>query len=733
LPSYGNEIKSSNIVENWLFHFSASGDDLYLSFKDVTDSNNFYYGVILNKPSIRESIDLTNSTSSTSSISVTIPDFTYKGSPISKELFGGSNKFINQNVAVYSQINGNTKQQIGSFRLTDISSNGEKINLSLSSRRPWDYISSPQVKSDTNTYIPISYGVFTPNTCRHNNYAINDSLHLFPVPVDYITTSIHCIVPRSLNGNSNNEARLHYWDKTAEQFCPLLNGAGTGYFQDTSIENNNINYTLGALDLHRGYMAKPLILKKDYTAGNFSSWSDTDNIGNAVDDRYNTPSTSTFTSTTLNLSITGGGNAGSVGQVLFMSPLTFEGVAQYIKISTTTDILSINQTGNAHGVENDNISYNIGMTGIQGLATAYRVTSRTTNNSTFGDDGGQGILTEESNDIKNSYNNGGGWTADDLSLVSSITLTNDNFVGSSTMQAVFRIYDVVQTVRAKYEDQEAKTNSAIQTEYLYLGCNGLSKSYSGGSGSVLYIHEAHRDLINQFTGVDASDSNIDGWSSLNSSRTQSNKEWKIRYWQLEPSELKSTLEKLQYEGGFIFRFKADGNMQYVHIPDSPSSSATLTKKDISNVKIKPSSFSSLLTKMDINYEKHPAENKYLTNVASSDSTARSNWNISTKENIKQVNLDAYVAPTIPTTPSSNPNDDFYSYYHNIQGDIFLTVDFVIVNPKYYNLEVGDIIDFSNMYPETPFGYNSSSWSGLKFMITNLQRSIGKINITSQQI
>ncbi len=681
MPSYGNEIKSSNIVENWLFHFSASGDDLYLSFKDIIDSNNFYYGVILNKPSIRESINLTNSTSSTSSISVTIPDFNYKGSTISKELFGGSNKFINQDVSVYSKINAESKQQIGSFRLSDISFDGKKINLSLSSRRPWDFISLPQDKSDANTYVPISYGSFTPNTCRHDNYAVNDSLHLFPVPVDYVTTSIHCVVPRALNGASNNEARLHYWDRSAEQFCPLLNEAGTNYFQDTSIENNNINYSLGALNLHRGYMAKPIILRKDYTAGNFTSWSDTTNIENAVDDRYNTPSTSTFTSTTLNLSITGNQGAGSVGEVLFMNPLTFEGVAQYIKIGVTSDILNINQTGNAYGVEESNIQYITSVSGIQGLSTAYRVDSRTANNSTFGEDGGQGILTRESDDIKNSYNNDGGWTSTDLSLVSSITLSNDNFSGTSTMQADFRIYDVVQTVRAKYEDQETKTNSAIKTKYLYLGCNGLSKSYSGGSGSVLYIHEAHRDLLNKFTGIDNSDNNIDGWSSLNSSRTQSNKEWKIRYWQLEPSELKHTLEKLQYEGGFIFRFKADGSMQYIHIPDSPSSSATLTKKDISSVNIKPSSFSSLLTKMNINYEKHPAENKYLTNVSSSDSTARTNWNISTKENTKEVNLEAYVAPVIPSTPSSNPNDDFYSYYNNIQGDIYVYYTHKILHTK----------------------------------------------------
>ena len=74
--AFGNEIKQSNITENWLFDF-ANDNSGYLRFalSDVTESGNFYRGVILNNPSVRESIDLASSTSKTSNMSITIPDF----------------------------------------------------------------------------------------------------------------------------------------------------------------------------------------------------------------------------------------------------------------------------------------------------------------------------------------------------------------------------------------------------------------------------------------------------------------------------------------------------------------------------------------------------------------------------------------------------------------------------------------------------------------------------------
>jgi hypothetical protein len=38
-----------------------------------------------------------------------------------------------------------------------------------------------------------------------------------------------------------------------------------------------------------------------------------------------------------------------------------------------------------------------------------------------------------------------------------------------------------------------------------------------------------------------------------------------------------------------------------------------------------------------------------------------------------------------------------------------------------------------MFPETPMGFNSSSWSNIKFMITSMNRKIGKITIEARQI
>ena len=84
--AFGDSIKFGNIQENWLFKFAndASGY-LYFSFADVTYAVNFYRGVVLNKPTIRESIDLARGTSKAGNLSITLPDFTYLGAPISEE------------------------------------------------------------------------------------------------------------------------------------------------------------------------------------------------------------------------------------------------------------------------------------------------------------------------------------------------------------------------------------------------------------------------------------------------------------------------------------------------------------------------------------------------------------------------------------------------------------------------------------------------------------------------
>jgi len=203
---------------------------------------------------------------------------------------------------------------------------------------------------------------------------------------------------------------------------------------------------------------------------------------------------------------------------------------------------------------------------------------------------------------------------------------------------------------------------------------------------------------------------------------------------LNPVSLSSVLEKLQYEGGFIFRWTMEGNPQYVFIPDTITipTGNTLTKEDIKDISINLTPTSELLTHMEIDYEKHPAENRYLTSVTSINSPERKKRNISAKENKKQVKLDAYVSPTIPTSPASNPNDDFYTYYDNIFGTLKLIVTGIIVNPKFYTLEVGQFVDFDNdnMHPEKAFG---EAWTNKKFMIISLTRAIGTLQFKAREV
>ncbi len=233
-------------------------------------------------------------------------------------------------------------------------------------------------------------------------------------------------------------------------------------------------------------------------------------------------------------------------------------------------------------------------------------------------------------------------------------------------------------------------------------------------------------MLIRYAGL--STSTPDGWSDLDTS-----KNWVMRYWQLKPIDLEKGLKKMQKEGGFIY----SPNRGYIHIKDSESADITLTKNDLSSISISHTPLSELKTAMQINYDKHPAEDRYQLSTDSSNATTQKEYNIQEKENKAKVDLDMYVSPTIPTSPSSNPNDDYYTYYDNIFGSVKGIISADIINPKFFNhsdgnnlLGVGSKITFTNMYPEKILG---KGFSGLIFIITNFNRSRGKISFTAREI
>ena len=138
--------------------------------------------------------------------------------------------------------------------------------------------------------------------------------------------------------------------------------------------------------------------------------------------------------------------------------------------------------------------------------------------------------------------------------------------------------------------------------------------------------------------------------------------------------------------------------------------------------------------MEIEYQKHPAEDRYEKTATSTNSSTRTNYNIQTDENIKNIRLDAYVSPTIPTSASSNKNDDFYSYYNHIVGSPRTIINFTVVNPNYFGLDVGDVVAFAGQdgFDDVLMVF-ASSWDDFKFMITDVSRSVGSLKITAREI
>lgn len=719
---FGRGILKTGIHENWLFKFAnRQGTYLYLAFADTHDvpdtweNNNadfdaetgiweevqvtdevstvFYHGAILNKPTIRESINLSKSTAKTSNMNVVISDFSYNGSPVSKELFGGTNNYINQIVTIHSIINDDLPNQIGSFRLVDISTDGTRITLSLASHRPWDYLAYEERTTGVTKVIePIFYGNFTGNTKTGFLFTDLTNYNLRPIPR----------VPGG-GGFSNGSVAIssytylpELWDKEAGKFIPISEGT-TG--NTTSTQGTNMIY---AASLYK----REIIFRGDQTSG---SWSD---LGNVID---------TNTSSYAYKSWSASGAATSEFIVYFPEELVGEAVGNGTLKFTWENSCSATSGPVGNMIK---LYYGVNTTSAGSMNTL--VSELVATNSASGEVTGVSV----SNPL-------GGY----------IGFKSEAYVTGGQVSGYSRIKDVQLTVTLK---------NGFEGNFVYSGEDGFTHSitdtnYNGNAIST--IHEAHLDVLARFCGVDSSDvaSDVYGWDDGTSSDLASDRSgWNIRWWSLEKTFIQDILEQMQYEGCFIFRFKQGDftKPQYIHLKDSPSADVTLSKNDIANFNLSITPFSEIITKRIIKYGRHPVgEDKYLNETTisvTSGTTPRTTWNIQTKENIEQISLDMLVDKVTDDDGDGNlanddRNDSFASYYNKIFGDVKLVLSCDIINPSKWvdgsdeAIEVGNYITFdhTNMFPETPMGYNSATWLGLIFVITSTQRSIGKLSIQAR--
>ena len=702
-PSNYEKALQSPFEENWLFqlHSDDTGNNFIgLSFSDTTVDSVFYYGSVLNRPSIRESINLDRSIAKTTNLSITIPNFNYNGSDISTQLLNrsGSTHYLNYPVKIYSQLNSATALsdclQVFNGRLRYVSLTGDKIQLQIVSERPWDNIDIPNVVSTNGVYKPVAYGDYTNNSAQSTE---NNKLYPAPLLIGSGFSQWFAVTDTIASGSGKG----HYYDKNAKSFANLTllgNGASSVYFGIPAVRIDG--------DITRTHRLKP-----QYDSG---SWT---NATNAIDNDNNTFADS-GTQTANNSEAT-------QNYVVKLPSLSGKVTAFKLYVKAT-----LTYTGSSSSLDFVNFRYATTYDGTTGsFANILNVNNPSTSaNQTLSTSGDADITNSGSDhtevDLIAPINSNENQLPDSITLQSRASTT-----GTGDVIANVKLYDIWFEIVCQ-EDYTNEPTAAKQTvealDKIYIGTDGLEKSWS--SGTITKIHDAHRDIIHRFTGwgVDlGSNTKQENWSSgLNMDSVKT--DFKIRYHVLDPQPLKKVLEKLQYEGGFIARFRADASLQYITVPSSPSASVTLGSSDISKLDVAHVPLDEIITKMHIQWNKNPAESIYadevtLTNGGSNTLRTRLNFT-KDKENVKEVKLDAYV--------DDSSAQRFFDYYDGIVGDLFIKISGEIVNPLYYKLEVGDQIAIDNSYPYAPFG---ESWSGKVFMVTSISRSTHSMKFSARQI
>ena len=729
--SYGVSAAVPHNIDTQIYFDNYIG----IALSDTTVDNRFYHGAITSKPKIRESINILNSTSKTGNVSLTVANFQYKGDDFSAEIFNGSRTYINRTCKIYSQPDGANDLAdcllIYTGRLTNFSHNHDSVKLQLAAQRPWDNIEIPQTKTAKNNYFPVAYGNFTPNSASVSFSTSSDDddfrnrKTLYPIPLEEHRGDTLYALTGEWSQSSN--AFPHIYEKKIDKFIPLANHATTYTTVDTANEAYGDGY---AVLFHQNLLRKVVTKLQERTSSG-TGWATDDNAFNGT-----TVDTSTYTQFTMSSEF-GDGNTYDIKYKMpqligFTSSLQFH----YI-ISGTCTLDTTSGSGEIRIQLIDNTFSNaqtLGYFQFTGPATSTTLKETTSGNLSVS----SAALASSTADRDTVFlSSSSGWGEDFIVRMKHV-LQSGNLDGELTGN--LRLYDVMIETVAQL-DFANTSNGGTKTgaykilediDYLYCGGDGLPDNGWNSSSAITEIHEAHRDLLQRFTTfVDStgtaygSANHPTNWSS--GTNINSIKDWGIRYWVNEPRFLIDCLEELQYNGGFIGRFNGQGNYQYIFVPDSITADFTLTKEDIADIDIKLTSFSNIVTSMDIEYDRHPAQG-YVSEVNATNSSSITAYNIQSTENKKKVSLDALVSAPA-SSAASNPNDDWYTYYDNLVGTVKHIVNATVVNPYYYGIDVGDFIQFSDLEID-PFG---STWTNKDFIVEKLQRSQGTLKIQAREV
>ena len=800
--AYSAQLKNSVIDVDWLFHFKNNNDGyVYLSSKDRTVGTTRYYGIIEDSGEISKDLDLINCKASIGEISISCVD-NYRNGKLSAELLhNGTDVYINQQVLIYECINNESTlancPKLYEGRLKEIDIQGNNIVLVIEQWTPFDHITIPNVKSVRGTYQPVAYGDFEQDV-EENFYT---SKSVFPCPFyKREANKLYFLTHQAITGT----AGLMYYDSKLDKFLPITSaGANTEVVGSVNIANvptalartfrfrptgsaagQEFNNALASWDSEvnlTGTTTSTSATKLVDSGATFV----TDNVAvghkviNTTDD---TETTVAAIDSQTQIEVT---------DDIFVSG---EGYELYIEGTSKESSYAFYPNGGTHTVATagadvtEEYSLMLKFEEPTGKFTALRIHAQ----ATVTGDYSECVIQPNSSEIdlvNNIYSMGTNLIQVTISEISGagadytetrVNVTEDaannlitdyiaaNYVlppyieliakyfadynagtGNETISGWVRVHDVYLrgTVSLDFTTEaEAAEKFITDLEYLYCGSDGLDADYTDGPGTpAIEVHQVHRDIMNRFAGVDFDNDYMANWIDASPGAYDldvARDNWKVRLWLLEPEPLKDVLDKLQFEGCFIFTLTADSDGsgtpggRYIWVQDTYDADdviQTLGEADYTDLSIGHTDVFEIITKSTYNFNRHPALNKFIGETSYDNNADQALYNLS-DSHFESIDLDYLVNSrstnnNIYTGSDTVPNSSIALYRDNIQSEPKIMVDCEIVNKSKSNVEYGDIIKFSDTNV-LPYG---KAWANLWFMVIREARSKHGVSITAREV
>ena len=676
--TYTAAVSAPNAVTDWLLELTNDAPGtMYLSSGDHTVSGTLYHGLVRDWGSIDESLDLKKCKIKVSDVTITVDNTWHNASGrLGAELFAGTatDNYLYQDVVIRAWSPELTSADLSTAifyrgRLIDVeeTDNGMALKLTIEPRHPWDFIKIPQDKTTEGVYYPLAYGAYQPETSTVASPQLCEDAICWPMPVNEVAGgSLYALSLHSISANGS----AHYWDKNLNLFIPFddVDLVSEAYRDAYAIKTD--------VDLDRGFKSREVTENAD------NDWDDFANLITAGSD---------YTTAYDDI-----GESDIVDYYLRIDAKQPDGYISAVSVQYDWEIDVDAVSGSSH---------TMAMTLIVGGALVGSIGDRSTVGQTAGSD-----------DVDISAYCGGG-------SVPSIARRATFATGAgSTIAGTFKVNSFALEIQCNIntDEPEAVAKRLADIKHVYSGASGAILTHQDAPATTVaqLPHDIYRDLLSRFTGVDIDDDDIiSGWADTDTARAG----WNCRLWELEPVKLFDVLERLQFEGQFIWQ-QHGAKARIIPLLETYSSSdVDLEGWEIDNLKVGHTSFRDIESKRIYSYNRHPANDDYQSTytAGNAENGNRANWGFADEENVVEVELRYLVASV----------DDLATVQNKFFGEPRLMFECDVVNPAKFNIEVGDKLACSSM-PREPLGgtFTSTYW-----MVEKSRREPDKLQITARQV